>query len=716
MIPPILLPLQFDLPPFSVYMLICLAGSIATSSGIAALAWGNPWRLMRPGLLFALFAAIFFQWPTVFLAQHLQDALPNAWFFATVVNGVPLFLVGWAYLTRSSDIAAGPIPPPRLTWWQMAVPVALTLFFGILFLLRVPFDCTALYALAVEPKLTLLARELSVKLAGSSFATYGYGALANTTAPAVLAIAGTSIAAGIAARSFKPLLIWPAIIVVVVMLVMLSGAKGLFIPSFLLIVISAAIWNRTLIGKVGSIVAVVVILGASLTALEVARERNPDSAEGYNFARCSVQLGTCAESKRLLASLLLRKDSLGLSVDQITHMQKELESACQGGTDELPVPSAPPNWFGPLPPLDWAGRMLAYAWGIAYRAVIVPAQVASWHYLYVAEFGSPGIAALPFGRHMTGASVNMPELVYQAYGSVFSGGDRTSTSTSPTSFALAYPAYLGWSGLALVLALIVLLDALCAFVMRRLPGMVLPLAAGLMTIICMNLVLSEYLTVLFTHGGAVGIALLAFFAATKDRASLKRFVDVAMSSVLIALLAIPALLIALMVRLRLGAPVLFVQERPGHNAVLFRLYKFRTMVDARDAQGNLKPDSERLTRFGRLLRASSLDELPELWNVLKGDMSLVGPRPLLTEYVPLYTEEQSRRHAVRPGLTGLAQVSGRNALDWESRFKLDVWYVDNQSFWLDLKIMWRTLAKVLSREGVRAEGEATMSKFTGTRA
>ena len=172
-------------------------------------------------------------------------------------------------------------------------------------------------------------------------------------------------------------------------------------------------------------------------------------------------------------------------------------------------------------------------------------------------------------------------------------------------------------------------------------------------------------------------------------------------------------LLALFVWLKLGSPVLFRQIRPGYHGKPFMMYKFRTMTDTRDAEGNLLPDVDRLPPFGRFLRSSSLDELPELINVLKGDMSLVGPRPLLMEYLPLYSPEQARRHDLRPGITGWAQVNGRNAISWDDKFKLDVWYVDNRSFWLDLKILWMTFAKVFNREGISQEGQATMEAFRG---
>lgn len=194
----------------------------------------------------------------------------------------------------------------------------------------------------------------------------------------------------------------------------------------------------------------------------------------------------------------------------------------------------------------------------------------------------------------------------------------------------------------------------------------------------------------------------------------KRTVDLAAAVSALALLSPVLAVVALLVRLKLGAPVLFKQQRPGLHGKTFHVYKFRTMTDRRGPDGALLPDAERLTAFGKLLRKLSLDEIPQLLNVVRGDMSLVGPRPLLMEYLPLYTEEQARRHDVRPGITGWAQVNGRNAISWEQKFALDVWYVERQSFRLDLKILLMTVVKVFRREGVSQEGHVTMSKFTGS--
>lgn len=195
---------------------------------------------------------------------------------------------------------------------------------------------------------------------------------------------------------------------------------------------------------------------------------------------------------------------------------------------------------------------------------------------------------------------------------------------------------------------------------------------------------------------------------------LKRLLDIFIASIALVLLSPLYFYVAYKVKKNLGSPVLFRQVRPGLHGKPFEMIKFRTMKDALDEQGNPLPDSERLTPFGKMLRSTSLDEMPELWNVIKGDMSVVGPRPLLMEYLPLYNKEQAKRHDVRPGMTGYAQVNGRNAISWEQKFKLDTWYVENRSLWLDFKIMLQTVKKVITKDDISEAGEVTMSKFTGT--
>ncbi|MBQ8043151.1 MAG: sugar transferase [Clostridia bacterium] len=195
----------------------------------------------------------------------------------------------------------------------------------------------------------------------------------------------------------------------------------------------------------------------------------------------------------------------------------------------------------------------------------------------------------------------------------------------------------------------------------------------------------------------------------------KRILDVVLSTIALIILSPVLLVIAILVRIKHGSPVIFKQDRPGKDEKIFKLYKFRTMTNEKDENGNLLPDDKRLTKFGKMLRSTSLDELPELINIIKGDMSIVGPRPLLVEYLPLYNEEQKHRHDVRPGLTGYAQVRGRNLVDWEDRFKLDVEYVKNVSFKMDIKVVIDTVKVVFKREGISQEGNATMEMFTGNK-
>ncbi|ENW94388.1 sugar transferase [Acinetobacter dispersus] len=196
---------------------------------------------------------------------------------------------------------------------------------------------------------------------------------------------------------------------------------------------------------------------------------------------------------------------------------------------------------------------------------------------------------------------------------------------------------------------------------------------------------------------------------------LKRLLDIVIASIALVLLLPLYFYVAYKVKKNLGSPVLFRQVRPGLHGKPFEMIKFRTMKDAIDKHGNPLPDSERLTSFGKMLRSTSLDEMPELWNVIKGDMSVVGPRPLLMEYLPLYNKEQAKRHDVRPGMTGYAQVNGRNAISWEQKFKLDTWYVENRSLWLDFRIMLQTVKKVIAKDDISEVGEATMTKFTGSK-
>jgi len=556
-----------------------------------------------------------------------------------------------------------------------------------------------------DPQVTLLAREVSIKFAGSFLATASYGAFANTVAPVIIAVSMAMAYGGARRMNLFQVIGFTALIMLTVFACLISGTKGLMLPSLVVILVSSSLWNRSLLKKSMAAAASLLVLFTALMVFEVIRDRRSGDAGAYPFGYCSAALGACDQSVQLIRSLYEREFSLGLFNERIAALRDELFFACSG-QGRLDQSTKTYSYPAPLQ------RSLVE--GVIYRAFVIPAQVAAWHYLYVEEYGTPGFSALPFARRLTGSSVNMPELVYQKYGSAFSEGDRTSTSTSPTGFLLAYPAYLGFLGLAAALMAVMVTDVILALLLNRLPNAVYPIGVGLTGVMAFNFTLSDFVTVMLSHGGSMAIALMAFFTVFKNRDSLKRTFDVVVAVPLALALAIPLLILGVLVRVKLGAPVLFKQKRPGLNGELFNMLKFRTMTDARDAAGNLLPDVERLTPFGRWLRSTSLDELPELINVIRGQMSLVGPRPLLPEYLPLYTPEQARRHEVRPGITGWAQINGRNALSWKEKFALDVWYVDNRSFLLDLRILAATALRVLSRKGVNAEGSATAERFRGS--
>ena len=305
----------------------------------------------------------------------------------------------------------------------------------------------------------------------------------------------------------------------------------------------------------------------------------------------------------------------------------------------------------------------------------------------------------------------MPKLIYQRYATLYNQGDKTASGTSPTSFLLAYPSYIGLFGLLLSMMGVFCFDFVTSGILRSMKKPMIAVAGGLMVVNSYNFMISDYLTVMGSHGAFASILVLGLMLFISSQQSAKRIVDV-MIAIIMLLFTMPILIVtAFAIRIKLGSPVFFRQMRPGINGQPFELIKFRTMTDQLDENGNTLSDQERLTGFGKFLRSTSMDELPELFNVLKGEMSLVGPRPLLMEYLPLYNREQQRRHTVKPGITGWAQINGRNAISWEQKFELDLWYVDNQSLWLDLKIMATTLLYALKRSGINQEGHVTSAKF-----
>jgi len=676
---------------------------------------------------------VLFQWPLTFFSNAIASSLPDYWHFALTLHCSVASLIAWGIATRKLDIATAQVVNARQQSNESSRLVGLFLIamvWGVsvaVYLTRIPLNCTALYSFIVDPHLVLLARELSVKLLGSSLATMAYGAVVNSVAPALVAVCAIVLVQAERGTRWRYATVVLPLAILAIASVLFSGAKGALVPTAVVMTIAAVLWATGPVGRVVAFGSVAVMLGCAILVFELARER-PVSRPGthYDFPRCVVLTNSCRSANALLDSMADRDESLGMSADHNRKLAIRLQRACINQTSrDVQTPGDIDSFdtgrlYGgraavrtPLSTDALPERIKVYGVALVYRAFVLPVQLATWHSLYVDLLGAPGWAAFPFAKRIIGTSVNMPELVYGAYGVIYSGGDATKGSTSPTSFVVAYPLYWGWWGLLFAIGLVTGWDLVMSLLLRRLSTWLLPLAAGLTAVCCVNFMTSEFLTTMLSHGGAVTMLLVALLGVRWGAGHGKRAFDVVVAAVLLLLLSLPMVVVAILVRLRLGRPVLFAQVRPGKYAKPFTLYKFRSMRDAMDQHGRQLPDAARLSSFGVFLRASSIDELPELWNVLRGDMSLVGPRPLLMEYLPIYSAQQARRHDVRPGITGWAQVNGRNALSWREKFELDNWYLENQGFWLDLRILRITLGKVLRRDGVNADGAVTMPKFTG---
>lgn len=751
---PLITPLPFELPVASAFSAFNFLLALLATLTIIAIVRKNPWRATRPALIVATLLNVFYQWPAFAFSDVLTKGLGSASGFTLGLHAVTGGLIAWVWKTTDIyDIKPKDVTP-SFKLREMAIAIGLVAVSSCVYLAGVPLECTALYALAADSRMMLVAREFSIKLLGSAASSYAFGAMANTAVPIVLAIAAAmSIQYVKRAKTFLLAVLWLVCAVFCLLLILLAGAKGHLIPSAILLASTGLLWNRTWRGRIATLASTFALLGASMVLMEVAKERHRNVTGLYDFPACVVQKGLCHKSIPLTRSLKGRDMSLGLTLRQVDVLEERLVCACMHQSVDScrpllrAVAGDETNSLGvirPKPRIPWLEHQAAildpimrvwrswdeetrpkaepltfvqaakrYVRSIVYRAFVTPLQVASWHVLYAEEHPEIGLNVLPISRQLA-TKVNVAEKVYERFGRIYSAGDNTEGSTAPTSFLILYFVFGGIAGALVALACVVAFDLGAVLVLRRLPGRLLVLGAGLMGVIALNFMLSDFATVMLSHGALLAFLTLTVFLITNGGANSKRALDIVIASLALAAFAIPGIVLALLIRVRMGSPVVFRQTRPGLHGRPFEMLKFRSMTDQRDKSGRLLPDDERLTSFGRFLRQSSLDELPELLNVIKGDMSLVGPRPLLMEYLPLYSSDQSRRHDALPGLTGWAQINGRNAISWEEKFRLDTWYVDNQSLWLDCKILILTLKKVLVREGINADGHATTGKFTGS--
>lgn len=723
----LLLPLDLVWPEPTAFWWTNLFGFGVCLVVLVRFAMSNPWHATRPGFMVAAALCWLYQLPLVLFSNLLQSELKTAWWMAVSVHLTSAALLTWIWMTREWTVARGTRCQPRMTWVQQALPLLAVVILLLIYFSQIPPEYTPLHALLRDPHLTLLAREFCGKLMGASAANYSFGWMANTAVPASSAICiHLALQAMIRGRYF---LLIPLFLLAftLIMIALIGGAKGLLIPTILSSVVAGAMWVQSWRSRFLIVTTSGIFLAGSLIGLELIRTHSKRAGRNYDFAAYAAQMGLVAEAEEFLASLKHRDYSLGLPIPLVECIENRLNQIGRQGMSPCEVdkvdfdfselrPEVKPQPEIKTQRLEVPRRLTSLTESrpflvgksLFYRAVFLPFQVAAWHFLYAEELGRTGWRAVSWARWFHPKPVNLPQECYHRYALVYSGGDRTSTSTAPTSFLIYYPAQLGWIGLGLAIFFVILFDGIVSRLLVHLPTATLPVAVGLFLIICINFMVSDFVTVLISHGGVAALALVAIYAVGGENLNLKRFFDMGASGLGLLILSPLLLIISIAVWMKLGRPILFRQLRPGFRGHPFTMFKFRTMLEGPGE------DSERLTHFGQWLRSTSLDELPELWNVLRGDMSLVGPRPLLMDYLPLYTEEQARRHEVLPGITGWAQIHGRNLLDWENRLKLDVWYVENSSFLLDMKILFHTLKIVFSRVGISARDHPTMEKFNGS--
>lgn len=518
---PLLGPLNVGVPQINLFFLInfsCFLGVLFFSI------WrfiSNNFIAARLSFCVASLICVFYQLPLTIFSHQVETSLQNPWVYAYVVNGSAGFLLLYSGLTKSLDL--------RLT--EQATPQGLlkiyplTLLAAVLslsiYLIGVPWPCTGLYALLFDPWLTLLAREFGVKLVGTSLVTYFWGAYANAIAPILVLtsiwLIKTSRGPWRAAGIFLGLVTG----FVAIGAVLISGTKGLLIPLLIMLLAGAYFWSHTWLARIVAIVLSVAFVLVSLIGFELFKERSSIVGAEYDFAACSVRSGTCNRSLEMLDSMRHRDGSLGIPAKFIGPIQDRLVCLCNRAGEEIACPDSnlgvlaagsfmedgASERFGRI-----SERSVTYVEAIFNRMFVVPFQVSTWSFMYAETEFYDGLKTLPFAVRFFGESLNFPQLVYQKYGSVYSRGDRTSTSTAPTGFFLSYPANLGVNGFFLAMICILVLDILLSRLAVLAGSSLAPLLVGVVVILSVNFMTSDFVTVLLSHGGGAGIVLLGIYA------------------------------------------------------------------------------------------------------------------------------------------------------------------------------------------------------------
>lgn len=521
------LPFGFEGYRWSAYCVCNITLAVLCSISLAVATGHNTHRLARPAFMVATLTHLIFQWPLALFSPIFERSLADFWFFAASIHAPVVAGILWVVVTPRLTASIATSDDSRklriqnISAGSQAILLALFASLATLYLSRVGWRCTGLYAMLFDPELALLARETSGKLLGIGLASYGYGVLANVVCPLVMYTSLFRVNAALTERQFAKAVAWITIAIFTLLVVLLPGAKGNLLPTAIVLGIGIVATRGTWMSRIAVVACVFGTGFLLLSATEVLRERQVFTGGCYDFGTCVSRHDACSEASTLLQSLRHRDLSLGLSGSTINDLESDLHAACSRkqqsyessrciSRQRVKSRDASPTGRDSMPTGtgDVTYRMGQYAIGIAYRLGRVPVQVASWYHLYVAEHGSPGVYALPLSSLLFGRRVIMPIRVHDAYYHIYSTGDRTSTGTAPTSFLLAYPAYLGFAGILLAMTALLFFDLLACAVLHRLPSSLRLAGIGLIAVGCMNLILSDFGTTMLSHGTAAALLLL----------------------------------------------------------------------------------------------------------------------------------------------------------------------------------------------------------------
>lgn len=514
-------------PSFTIFFFFNVICTLLIFINCSIRFYKNDFVSARLSFCFVVFIFVFYQVPLVLFSSQVENSLERSWFYSLVVNGGAIIISVWGILSSRLDLVRkSEIHAPLNIINIYIVTIIMAIICLATYMSKVSWDCTGIYALIFDPWLTLLAREFGVKLIGSSIYTYLLGVYANAVAPILILLAVWLIRGSV--RSHQTIrgsvLLYRAISGFLgvfgggaaITAVLVSGTKGLLMPSMLMLVAGCYFWCRTWPSRIFTMLFSIIFVMSSLVFFEQLKERGSVVGGAYDFAACSSKAGTCQQSKELLQSLTARDYSLGLPGKFVKPLQDRLDCLCNGGDTESCASldlgsSSQIKSLSGTNHLVSSERSINFFNAVLNRMLVVPMQVSVWNFMYAESEQINGLKTLPLSRRLFGDSVNIPELVYQKYGTIYSEGDKTSTSTAPASFFLAYPAFLGVGGFILALFLVLALDLFLAIFSRFVNISLMPMLIGGIMIMCMNFMISDFVTVLISHGGIASFLILAIY-------------------------------------------------------------------------------------------------------------------------------------------------------------------------------------------------------------